>query len=61
MLGEHLKEVASPVSQWFLCSLKRDFPSHPLTWDALARRPWVGVDPTTLKGVYWCLNHSSMQ
>ncbi len=31
-------------------SLRRDFPSHPLSWDILARRPWVGVAPSTLTG-----------
>lgn len=30
-------------------SLRRDFPSHPLTWNALARRPWIGVDTAALK------------
>ncbi len=31
--------------------MKLDFPGHPLVWDALARRPWVDVDTTALKGM----------
>ena len=34
----------------FLASIKTDFPSHPLCWDALARRIWTGVDTATLTG-----------
>ena len=34
----------------FLASVRTDFPSHPLCWDALARRLWTGVDTATLTG-----------
>jgi len=38
-----------------LPSIREDFSSHPLCWDALARRPWCGVDRATLTGVCVCV------
>ena len=30
------------------CSLQVDFPTHPLTWDALAKRHWMTADPAQM-------------
>ena len=42
--------VAKLIVGVFPISIKTDFPSHPLCWDALARRLWTGVDTATLIG-----------
>lgn len=45
IIGIHLLTPSPPI-----CSLKKDFPLCPVMWEALARRPWVGVLTSTVRG-----------
>ena len=38
------------VHMYSLFSVKTNFPVHPLTWDALARRPWLQAETSSMTG-----------